>query len=475
MSSSKPEKNGVAKLHSTRNQPPKEYNVSKLQNLAEGKIPQAKADAANSQASYDRQRSGENSKTVASDKSQPVQPQSKPQYNSQDGQPGPEGSSGAAPVEPNDNKTDTDTDNDTDMGDRYSEPPSPVDVNDQLEDEVLVDLKKLSSGRDQDGEPDAWSRLGRSLVLLVRYGPYKAAKYRVQTANGYNTAGLQKVSKLKSRISHVTYESQDGEEHKRYTRNNIVGIVGVAIHERKDTTKDYKSAPTTYVKIKWQGIDEADQKLLTRGCCWITNADLVRLTDRTTAEQKISDAWDKQEQRYNLWQGQMGRDSPDRSPTPCPLDTFREEKKVKRELTAAREPLQSIEHGPSARKTSLEPGPSERMLGKRPAVDIGEPFVSAKMKQEPDSENELFVSNKNSGSKSEAVSRNAAESEHPNSNDQVVTFSVKTYFEDKAKARGWDWDKMSATERDRKEDELLATYRFYKSQMTLLGGVEVAA
>jgi hypothetical protein len=100
--------------------------------------------------------------------------------------------------------------------------------------------------------------------LLVRYGPYKAAKYRVQTANGYNTAGLQKVSKLKSRISHITYESQDGEEHKRYTRNNIVGIVGVAIHERKDTTKDYKSAPTTYVKIKWQDIDEADQKLLKR-------------------------------------------------------------------------------------------------------------------------------------------------------------------------------------------------------------------
>jgi hypothetical protein len=473
MSSSQPEKNGVAKLHSTRNQPQKEYNVSKLQSLAEGKIPQAKADAANSQASYDRQGSGEISKAVTSDKSQPIQPQSKPQYNSQDGHPGPEGSSGAAPAEPNVTKTDMDTD--TDMEEPDSEPPSPVDVNDQLEDEVLVDLKKLSIGRDQDGEPDAWSRLGRSLVLLVRYGPYKAAKYRVQTANGYNTAGLQKVSKLKSRISHVIYETQDGEEHKRYTRNNIVGIVGVAIHERKDTTKDYKSAPTTYVKIKWQGIDEADQELLTRGCCWITNADLVRLTDRTTAEQKISDAWDKQEQRYNLWQSQTGRGSPDRSPTPCPLDTFREERKVKRELTAAREPLQSIEHGPSARKTSLEPGPSERMLGKRPAVNIGEPSASAPMKQESDSEDELFVSNKDSGGKSEAASRNAAESEQSNSNDQVVTFSVKTYFEDKAKARGWNWDKMSAVERDRKEDELLATYRFYKNQMTLLGGVEVAA
>lgn len=441
--------------------------MSNLQRLAEGKIPQAKANAADAQASYHQQKSGEGAETATPDKSQPVQPQSKPQYNSQDGQSGTDGASGAAPVEQQD----------TDMEGIDSEPPSPVNVNDQLEDEILVDLKKLSIGRDQDGEPDAWSRLGRSLVLLVRYGPKKAAKYRVQTANGYNTTGLQKISKPKSRISHVTYESQDGEEHKRYTRNNIVGIVGVAIYERKDTTKDYKSAPTTYVKIKWQDIDKADQNLLTRGCCWITSADLVRLTDRTTAEQKISDAWEKQEQRYNDWQGQTGRDSPDRSPTPCPLDTFRAEKsqRVKRELTATDVPLKSIERGLDARNTLSEPGPSERMLGKRPAVRMREPSISAKMKQELDSEDELFVSNKDSASKSEAGSTSAPQAEQPSSNNEVVTFSVKTYFEDKAKARGWDWDKMSAVERDSKENELLATYRFYKSQMELLGGKEVTA
>jgi hypothetical protein len=82
-------------------------------------------------------------------------------------------------------------------------------------------------------------------------------------------------------------------------------------------------------------------------------------------------------------------------------------------------------------------------------------------------------------SRSDAVSGIAPLSEEPKSNNQVVKFSVKTYFEDKAKARGWDWDwdwdKMSAIGRDRKEDELLATYRFYKSQMELLGGEEVVA
>ncbi|CAG7970603.1 unnamed protein product [Penicillium salamii] len=473
MSSSKPESNGVSKVRDTRNQPKKEYNVSTLQNLAEGKLTQPKIDAAKAQAAYDKEKPGENAKTAISEESQQIQPQSKPQYNSQDRNTGLDGSSGPAPAESNDSSADLDMD----MPGYDSDTPSPVNVSDQSEDEVLVDLKKLSIGRDQDGEPDAWSRLGRSLVLLVRYGPKKAAKYRVQTANGYNTTGLQKISKPKSRISHVTYESQDGEEHKRYTRNNIVGIVGVAIYDRKDTTKDYKSAPTTYVKIKWQDIDKADQNLLTRSCCWITSADLVRLTDRTTAEQKISDAWEKQEQRYNDWQGQTGRDSPDRSPTPCPLDTFRAEKsqRVKRELTATDVPLKSIERGLDARNTLSEPGPSERMLGKRPAVRMGEPSISAKMKQELDSEDELFVSNKDSASKSEAGSTSAPQAEQPSSNNEVVTFSVKTYFEDKAKARGWDWDKMSAVERDSKENELLATYRFYKSQMELLGGKEVTA
>ena len=215
MSSPKPE-SGVGKQYSTRNQPPKEYNVQRLQNLAEngGKISSAKIKAVNEQVSYVQPKTSEKANAHASDQSQEVQPQSKPQYSPQDGQPSSDDSNEAAPLQPND----------IDMGDTeperdLSEPPNPkmannglnssssapVNVNDQSDDEVLVDLKKLSIGQDHNGEPDAWSRLGRSLVLLVRYGPYKAAKYRVQTANGYNTKDMQKVSDLETRISHVTY------------------------------------------------------------------------------------------------------------------------------------------------------------------------------------------------------------------------------------------------------------------------------
>lgn len=403
MSSSNAE--GVLR-RSTRNKQPKD-NVERLQNLVESGsgLSQPKAAAADAQASYIQPGSSKDTGAHTTNQSQSVQSQSKPPYNTQEEQPSPDGTGEAVPDEPNDQP----------MGDAESErkpsesprasprsghmaenaaesgSPSPVGANDSSEslDEVLTDLKKLSIGRDHDGEPDAWSRLGRSNVLLVRYGPYKAAKYRVQPGNGYSTQGLQKVSKLKTRISHVMYEGEDGEDHYRYSRDNIVGIVGVAFYERKDIDKVYKTAPPAFVKIKWQGIDAAHQKLLTRGNSWITKADLVRLTDSATAEQKISEAWDKQEERHNQWQGQIGRDSPDRSPTPCPLDSFKaqKEERIKRERT--REPSM-----PSAQ--SLELGPEGWRLGSRqPAVKNTQRLDSVSVKQELDDEddedNDLFV------------------------------------------------------------------------------------
>jgi hypothetical protein len=56
----------------------------------------------------------------------------------------------------------------------------------------------------------------------------------------------------------------------------------------------------------------------------------------------------------------------------------------------------------------------------------------------------------------------------------VVTYSINTYFEDKARKRGWDWNKVSAMERDREENELMTSYRFHKDQMEMMSGVEVA-
>ncbi|KAJ5795905.1 uncharacterized protein N7518_004445 [Penicillium psychrosexuale] len=396
MSSSNLEGKGVTKKHNTKSQSSKESIGQNLQKAAESSP--AKTKAVNEQVSYVQPKSNGKADAHASDQSQEVQPQSKPQYSPQDSHSTTDGLNEAAPVEPN--KTDTDME--------YSEPerdlseppnprianngmnpggPAPIGVDDDEYGEVLNDLKTLSIGQDQDGEPDAWSRLGRSRVLLVRYGPYKAAKYRVQTANGYNTAGLQKVSDPETRISHITYRGQDGEKHRRYTRNNVAGIVGVAIKERKPGSK---TAPVTYVKIKWQDISEADQKLLTRNTCWITNADLIALTDQATAAQKISEAWDKQELRYNIWQGLNGRDSPDRSPSPCPLDTFKAEKDrtLKRERT--NEPFPNFESGLDARSptTHLD----RRLVRNLTAMD-SERYSPDPIKQELNSEeNELFVS-----------------------------------------------------------------------------------
>ncbi|CAG8129998.1 unnamed protein product [Penicillium nalgiovense] len=404
MSSSNPE--GVSK-RGTRNQAPKEYNIRNLQRLAESGsgVSQPKAAAADAQASYIQPGSSKGTGAHTTNQSQSVQSQSKLPYNTQEEQPTPDGTGEMVPGEPSDqamgdaeserepSESPTASPRSGHMAENAAESgsPAPVGANDPSDssDEVLTDLKKLSIGRDRDGEPDAWSRLGRSNVLLVRYGPYKAAKYRVQPGNGYSTQGLQKVSKLKTRISHVMYEGEDGEEHYRYSRDNIVGIVGVAVYERKDTDKVYKTAPPAFVKVKWQGIDAAHQKLLTRGNSWITKADLVRLTDLATAEQKISEAWDKQEERHIQWQGQIGRDSPDRSPTPCPLDSFKaqKEERIKRELT--REPSM-----PSAQGMDMDPA-GWRLGSRQPAVNNTQRLDSVSVKQELDDEddedNDLFV------------------------------------------------------------------------------------
>ncbi|KAJ9480753.1 hypothetical protein VN97_g12777 [Penicillium thymicola] len=418
--------NGVVKKHNTRNLPPKDYNVNNLQKSAESSP--AKAKAANEQVSYVKPQSSGKEDAHASDQTQEVQPQSKPQYSPQDSHPTPDGPNETAPVEPNEADTDME---DSEPERDLSEPPNPrmasngmnpggpapVDVDDEEYGEVLNDLKTLSAGRDQDGEPDAWSRLGRSRVLLVRYGPYKAAKYRVQTANGYDTTGLQKVSELETRISHITYRGQDGEKHKRYTRNNVAGIVGVAIKERKDSTKEYKIAPVAYVKIKWQDIDEADQKLLTRNTCWITNADLITLTDRATAAQKISEAWEKQEQRYNHWQGQIGRDSPDRLPSPCPLDTFKAEKDrtLKRERT--NEPFPRFERGLDARSPTTHMDQAGQRLARQPVANNSERYNPVPIKQELNSEeNELFV--RTNGQNANGQNANGQNANGQNANGQ---------------------------------------------------------
>ncbi|KAJ6038444.1 uncharacterized protein N7446_005245 [Penicillium canescens] len=418
--------------------------------MAEGGsgISQPKAAAANAQVSYTEPNSSKITGAHTENRSQSVQSQSKPQYNPQEEQPRPDGTSEAVPVEPKDQdmkdyepKRETSgspsasprsgylAENAAELGTPAAEPitpaaepvtpaaepvtPAAVGANDSLDD-VLVDLKKLSIGRDHDGEPDAWSRLGRSLILLVRYGPYKAAKYQVQTANGYNTQGLQKVSNLKTRISHLTYEGEDGEDHYRYSRNNIVGIVGVAFREQKDTNKDYKTAPAAFVKVKWQGIDAAHQKLLTRDTCWITKADLVRLTDLATAEQKISEAWDRQEERYNHWQGQMGRDSPDRSPTPCPLDAFKaqKEERIKRELTM--EPSM-----PRAQSMGLDPE-GWSLASRQTTLNNNERFDSIPVKQELNNDdNDLFVNNFSSnGQNANGQNANGQNANGQNANGQ---------------------------------------------------------
>ncbi|KAK4940183.1 hypothetical protein LTR66_014935 [Elasticomyces elasticus] len=111
------------------------------------------------------------------------------------------------------------------------------------------------------------------------------------------------MSESSLRISQI--KVSPGSKNWRYSKNNVVGIYGIASEERKNPNKKYKSDPCTWLKIKWKDL----------------RSDFIRFCNgKRAADAKIKEVWDKQEERYQrVLQSDTGRGSEDRSPTPCPL------------------------------------------------------------------------------------------------------------------------------------------------------------
>ena len=426
----------------------------------DGKLSPEKVDSAKAQLN------NENS----ADREQLSHSQTKPEYDAQEGQ---------APYEASNQAKSAEGNNDTDMPDVVSvnrQEPGPLgtdarsrrengDDNVDVDDDLLVDFGKLSVRGDNDGEPDAWCRSGRSKKLIVRFGPRKAAKYRLLPGNGHNTHGLQNASDADTRISKVKYVDESGEKRRRYTRNNIVGIVGVVILERTDDTRDYKTKPMTYIKIKWRDIQSEDQKLLSNGCCWIPMADLIGMTEKDTAENKIREAWDKQEERYFRNLDAAGRNSPDRSPTPCPLDVFAA-RKIQRERTRTssiipRSP--QVSGSPRLAVTeNLAQEVSENNESRAPPVRI---------KDEQDDDPDLFVqSNPPVEGPSQSRDIGADHAQDQREGHQPQRFNLASYLEEKRKVDRWD--DLSDQEAEAKKAKALAAYHHYKAERQSLGDIE---
>ncbi|KAF3009267.1 hypothetical protein E8E15_001916 [Penicillium rubens] len=454
----------------------------KLEKLYEGsqngEVSQVKSQSANAQANFIPPAKPREDRDPAAD--QPVQAQSKPPYDGQEGDKAPPSSTQKEPVEPEDiPMSDSSSQHGSDTSSGH-ESYSTGGTDDLTEDELLADFQTLSVGGGQTGKVDGFGGKGRSRFFIFQVGPRRAPRFVFERTNGYTTEGFINLSIYKYRISQIKYEDEKGEEHWQYTRENVIGIVGVAIEEREESLREYKKAPETWIKIKWRNIKKEHEKLLSRNCSWIPKSDLIRLTDKKSTENKIGAAWDRQEERYCRYQGETQRDS--RSPTPFPLDVFKK-KKLEREQRDSRSPTpfpleDKSEREHRAGSRSVTPGLHNKIparatnsVPRTVPADGSESAGTVHIKMEEVDDPELFVPAAGN------TTRLNAEGVGNMANNQVdlshIEFSQESYLKEKGEEE--KWSTLSDQDKETRRTIALANWVVYRDTMISLKAKEVRA
>ncbi|BCS00138.1 uncharacterized protein AKAW2_50479S [Aspergillus luchuensis] len=320
--------------------------------------------------------------------------------------------------------------------------PNPNEDNDG---ELLVRLNTFTKDGHSNGTADAWFMMLAAEKLIVRYGPKQACKYVIQSGKGHNSDGLPQVSDPESRLCSIMEKDKRGKNRRRYGPENIEGIVGVAILERPLNTKSSK-APTTYVKLNWTNIKEEDKHLCRDGTNWITRTDLIEITNEELATSKITEAWEKQEARYNNWEQGLPIGTPSRSPTPCPLDVWQ---RAKRERSC---PVRGHSRDTMKREATASPAPDIMNAG---SSDSSESQSGNPVRPIPE------------GATGAAIDPTTP-SDKPASQ---ITFSRKDYVERMTNSMALDKTDMQAYVKALAFIE--AEYAVYKGHLLANGGVEV--
>ncbi|CAG8359289.1 unnamed protein product [Penicillium salamii] len=207
---------------------------------------------------------------------------------------------------------------------RHSNPNIASDVVSR-ESDILGDLSPImhSEASTVDGGTlDGFGTFRRSPIFIFRYGPDSAAKFSAKYADGRDINDKRNVLNFDVRITQLRDSSSRG-NHWRYTKDNVLGICGVAFGERKFPDRVYKQRRAVWVKIKWTNIATVDQELLQRNCSWIPRCDFTRLWgSKKLAESELRKAWKRQENRFINWkhgyESQTSRAR--RLPAPFPWD-----------------------------------------------------------------------------------------------------------------------------------------------------------
>lgn len=439
---------------------PKE-SVEKLKDAANGDLPPAKARVANEQAIVrDATTEGER----GADQEHSVETQSKPEFDAMEGishepvgEPQADSNlqdaSGSGSSRPTNDASPTASRSDTSMSE-----PSDSDQ----ESELLADFESLSLKSGPSGVVDGFGGKGRSAFCILRDGPRNAPIYHFTRTNGFNTQGFKNLSY--HRITLLDYENEKEEKNWVYTKENVQGIVGIAIEVRPDT-REYKRSPQAWVKIRWKNIKLEHKTLLIkldpddvskRHSSWIPKSDLVRLVGRKAAESKISEAWDKQEEKHLKSLGNKGQ-MVDRSPTPCPLDAF----VAKREQ---REGSQGL--SPPYRMTPRQIEPLNRAGPKNVGIQPQETVT----KEEPEGDTNLFVPPASLVTQSPPSNTAGQENEQKQAQGPLQ-FNYDSFLE--GVKRREKWHRLSEEDQERRLAEAEVRYDRYREMRLRKGDIEV--
>ncbi|CAG8099331.1 unnamed protein product [Penicillium salamii] len=149
---------------------------------------------------------------------------------------------------------------------------SPIIANDRAsrDPDILADLSPTmhsEANADDGGIVDGVGTFRRSPLFIFRYGPNIAAKFSAKYADGHDINEGRNVSNVDVRITQLRDSNSRG-KHWRYTKDNVLGICGVAFGERKFPDRVYKQRRAVWVKIKWRDIMTADKGLLAGVRIW---------------------------------------------------------------------------------------------------------------------------------------------------------------------------------------------------------------
>ncbi|KAJ5481368.1 hypothetical protein N7475_000180 [Penicillium sp. IBT 31633x] len=172
------------------------------------------------------------------------------------------------------------------------------------EPDFLADLSPImhsEASTDDGGIVDGFGTFRGSAITIFRHGPDFAAKFSAKYTDGHGVSDRLDISFFDVRITQLR-DPNDLRKHWRYSKENVIGICGVAFEKRKFPDRVYKLRKAVWVKIKWRNIVTIGKGLLQGDCSWIPRDDFIRLCDsKNLAESKLKEAWKRQEERYIIW------------------------------------------------------------------------------------------------------------------------------------------------------------------------------